>query len=93
MPEESRKVQEYARVKKEWKIVPSKLKMSGKLMAIGCWFPPKFANSGTLRHIPPISNENKSSRESLQRAQLLSYEQMFYKMCSLVRLQICISDL
>ena len=24
------------------------LKMSGKLMAIGCWFPPKFPNSGTL---------------------------------------------
>ena len=39
----------HARVKKEWKITLKVLKMSGKLMALGCWFPPKFPNSGTLR--------------------------------------------
>ena len=38
----------HARVKKEWKITLKVLKMSGKLMAVGCWFPPKFPNSGTL---------------------------------------------
>ena len=38
----------HARVKKEWKITLKVLKMSGKLMAPGCWFPPKFPNSGTL---------------------------------------------
>ena len=38
----------HARVKKEWKITLKVLKMSGKLMALGCWFPPKFLNSGTL---------------------------------------------
>ena len=38
----------HARVKKEWKITLKVLKMSGKLMAAGCWFPPKFPNSGTL---------------------------------------------
>ena len=43
------KLKDHARVKKKWKIVPSKLKKSGKLMAIGCWFPHKFLNSGTLK--------------------------------------------
>ena len=37
-----------ARVKKEWKISLKVLKISGKSMAVGCWFPPKFPNSGTL---------------------------------------------
>ena len=40
----------HARVKKEWKITLKVLKMSGKLMAVGCWFPLKFPNSGTLTH-------------------------------------------
>ena len=42
----------HARVKKEWKITLKVLTMSGKLMAVGCWFPPKFPNSGTLGHNP-----------------------------------------
>ena len=36
-------------MKKEWKITLKVLKMSGKLMALGCWFQPKFPISGTLR--------------------------------------------
>ena len=36
-------------MEKEWKITLKVLKMSGKLMAVGCWFPPKFPNSGTLQ--------------------------------------------
>ena len=35
-------------MKKEWKIILKVLQMSGKLMALGCLFPPKFPNSGTL---------------------------------------------
>ena len=35
-------------MKKEWKITIKVLQMSGKLMALGCWFPPKFPNSGPL---------------------------------------------